>query len=102
MSAWQLLITISDVPSAHAFAAVLAAEGIEARVDSDASVLGQAAPCRIYVEAAQMQRALGTSATQFQRCGTYLSVHRRIAGGRESPALRSTLQPAVGNLSERR
>lgn len=57
MSAWQLLITISDVPSAHAFAEVLAAEGIEARVDSDASVLGQAAPCRIYVDAAQMRRA---------------------------------------------
>jgi hypothetical protein len=57
VSAWQLLITISDVPSAHAFAQVLAAEGIEARVDSDASVLGQAAPCRIYVDAAQMHRA---------------------------------------------
>jgi hypothetical protein len=57
VSAWQLLITISDVPSAHAFAEVLAAEGIEARVDSDASVLGQAAPCRIYVDAAQMHRA---------------------------------------------
>ena len=57
MSAWQLLITISDVPSAHAFADVLAAEGIEARVDSDASVLGQAAPCRIYVDARQVRQA---------------------------------------------
>jgi hypothetical protein len=57
VSAWQLLITLSDVPSAHAFAEVLAAEGIRARVDSDASVLGQAAPCRIYVDAAQMRRA---------------------------------------------
>lgn len=57
MSAWQLLITISDVPSAHAFAAVLAADGIEVRVDSDASVLGQAAPCRIYVDAAQIRQA---------------------------------------------
>jgi hypothetical protein len=57
VSAWQLLITISDVPSAHAFAAVLAADGIEVRVDSDASVLGQAAPCRIYVDAAQIRQA---------------------------------------------
>jgi hypothetical protein len=55
--AWQLLITISDVPSAHAFAAVLAADGIDVRVDTDASVLGHAAPCRIYVEAAQMRQA---------------------------------------------
>ena len=57
MSAWQLLITISDVPSAHAFAGVIAADGIEVRVDSDASVLGQAAPCRIYVDAAQIRQA---------------------------------------------
>jgi len=60
VSAWQLLITISDVPSAHALAAVLAAEGIEARVDSDAGVLGQAAPCRIYVAAMQMRQARWT------------------------------------------
>jgi hypothetical protein len=57
MSAWQLLITISDVPSAHALAEVLAAEGIDVRVDSDASVLGQAAPCRIYVDASQLRQA---------------------------------------------
>jgi hypothetical protein len=57
VSVWQLLITISDVPSAHAFVAVLAADGIDVRVDTDASVLGQAAPCRIYVEAAQMRQA---------------------------------------------
>lgn len=57
MSAWQLLITLSDVPSAHAFADVLAAEGISVRVDSDASVLGQAAPCRIYVDSSQLRRA---------------------------------------------
>jgi hypothetical protein len=57
VSAWQLLITISDVPSAHAFAAVLAADGIDVRVDTAASVLGQAAPCRIYVEATQLRQA---------------------------------------------
>jgi hypothetical protein len=57
VSAWQLLLTISDVPSAHAFADVLAADGIDVRVDSDASVLGQAAPCRIYVNASQIRQA---------------------------------------------
>jgi hypothetical protein len=57
MSAWQLLLTISDVPSAHALADVLAADGIDVRVDSDASVLGQAAPCRIYVDASQIRQA---------------------------------------------
>ncbi|HEX2791219.1 MAG TPA: hypothetical protein VHN17_12375 [Steroidobacteraceae bacterium] len=56
-SAWQLLITLSDVPSAQAFAAVLAADGIDLRVDTDASVLGQAAPCRIYVDATQVRQA---------------------------------------------
>jgi Putative prokaryotic signal transducing protein len=60
VSAWQLLVTISDAPSAHALAAVLAAEGIEARIDSDAGVLGQAAPCRIYVAATQMRQARWT------------------------------------------
>ncbi len=57
MSAWQLLITLSDVPSAQAFAAVLGAEGIGVRVDTDAGVLGQAAPCRIYVDATQLRQA---------------------------------------------
>lgn len=57
MSAWQLLITLSDVPSAHAFADLLAGEGIGVRVDSDASVLGQAAPCRIYVDSSQLRLA---------------------------------------------
>jgi hypothetical protein len=57
VAAWQLLITISDVPSAHAFTAVLATDGIDVLVDTDASVLGQAAPCRIYVEAAQLRQA---------------------------------------------
>jgi hypothetical protein len=57
MSAWQLLITVSDVPSAQAFAAVLAADGVAVRVDSDASVLGQAAPCRLYIDSSQLRQA---------------------------------------------
>jgi hypothetical protein len=57
MSAWQLLITLSDVPSALAFADVLAADGVAVRTDSAAGVLGQAAPCRIYVDASQIRQA---------------------------------------------
>jgi hypothetical protein len=57
MSAWQLLITLSDMPSGQAFADVLAADGVAVRIDSDASVLGQAAPCRIYVDSSQMRQA---------------------------------------------
>jgi hypothetical protein len=57
VSTWKLLITLSDVPSAQAFSAVLAAEGIGVRVDTVASVLGQAAPCRIYVDATQLRQA---------------------------------------------
>jgi hypothetical protein len=57
VSTWKLLITLSDVPSAQAFTAVLAAEGIGVRVDTVASVLGQAAPCRIYVDATQLRQA---------------------------------------------
>jgi hypothetical protein len=56
-SSWQLLITLSDVPSAQVFAHGLAADGIGVRVVSDANVLGQAAPCRVYVAAAQIHHA---------------------------------------------
>jgi hypothetical protein len=57
MSAWQLLITLSDMPSGQAFADVLAADGVAVRIDSVASVLGQAAPCRIYVDSSQIRQA---------------------------------------------
>jgi hypothetical protein len=54
---WQLLTTLSDVPSAQVFARALEAERVEVRLVSDANVLGQAAPCRVYVEAAHVHRA---------------------------------------------
>ena len=57
MSAWQLLITLSDMPSGQAFADVLTADGVAVRIDSVASVLGQAAPCRIYVDSSQIRQA---------------------------------------------
>ncbi len=54
---WRLLTTLPDLPSAQSLAEVLGASGIGARVSSDAGVLGQAAPSRIYVEAEQLKRA---------------------------------------------
>jgi hypothetical protein len=54
---WQLLICLSDVPSARILTDVLASEGIATRLVTDAAVMGQAAPCRIFVQSAQMHRA---------------------------------------------
>jgi hypothetical protein len=54
---WRLLMTAADGPSAAVLAAMLEGGGVRARVASDAVVLGQAAPARIYVEAAQLRRA---------------------------------------------
>ncbi len=56
-SEWRLLMTLPDLPSAQSLAQVLSEEGIAVRVSSDAGVLGQAAPARIYVGAAQLHRA---------------------------------------------
>jgi hypothetical protein len=55
--AWRLLTTLPDLPSAQSLAEVLGASGISARVSSDAGVLGQAAPSRIYVPAGQLASA---------------------------------------------
>ena len=54
---WRLLTTLTDLPSAHLLAQMLAGEGIAVRIASDAGVLGQAAPSRIYVSAIQLHRA---------------------------------------------
>lgn len=54
---WSLLTTLPDLPSAQSLASILTAEGISTRVSSEAGVLGQAAPSRIYVDAAQLHRA---------------------------------------------
>jgi hypothetical protein len=56
-SEWRLLATLPDLPSAQSLAEILGAEGIAVRVSSDAGVLGQAAPSRLYVAAAQFYRA---------------------------------------------
>ena len=54
---WRLLTTLPDLPSAQSLAQIMIDDGIAARVMSDASVLGQAAPSRIYVAAPQLHRA---------------------------------------------
>ncbi len=55
--AWRLLTTLPDLPTAQSIAEVLSAAGMQVRVRSDAGVLGQAAPSRIYVAGAQWQQA---------------------------------------------
>jgi hypothetical protein len=54
---WKLLTTLSDVPSALVFAQALQSDRVGVRLVSDANVLGQAAPCRIYVDSTQLHRA---------------------------------------------
>jgi hypothetical protein len=54
---WQLLTTLSDVPSALVLAHALETDRVGVRVVSDATVLGQATPCRIYIDAAHIHRA---------------------------------------------
>jgi len=54
---WCLLTTLPDLPSAQSLAEILIDDGVAARVMSDASVLGQAAPSRIYVDATHLHRA---------------------------------------------
>ena len=63
---WRLLTTLTDLPSAQSLAEVLTAEGIATRLASDAGVLGQAAPTRLYVEATQRYRARRCLLTQRQ------------------------------------
>ena len=56
-SEWRLLTTLPDLPSAHSLAEALGQAGIPARVSSDAGVLGQAAPSRLYVSSQEFERA---------------------------------------------
>ena len=56
-SQWRLLTTLPDLPTAQLLAGILAAEGVAVRVMSDAGVLGQAAPSRIFVASEHWQQA---------------------------------------------
>lgn len=57
---WQLLTTLFDMPSAEALSSILADEGIAVRVVSEAHLFGQAAPCRLFVDATQAYQARWT------------------------------------------
>jgi hypothetical protein len=54
---WELLTCLSDVPSARILSDVLASERVVTRLVTDAAVMGQAAPCRIFVQSSQLHRA---------------------------------------------
>ena len=54
---WHVLTTAPDLPSAHALVEVLTAQGITSHVVPDSTLLGQALPCRVLVEAALAHRA---------------------------------------------
>jgi hypothetical protein len=47
--AWDVVVTFSDVPSAHAMAVLFRAEGVPAEVISDTSLLGEARLCEVRV-----------------------------------------------------
>jgi hypothetical protein len=87
MHKWQLLTTLSDVPSAQVLARALEADRVDVRLASDATVLGQAAPCRVYVDAAQIHRARYALAqrTFSDEELTFLSIGEQQAEGKVFP-----------------
>ena len=54
---WQVLTTAPNVPAARALADSLLAHGVASRVVTESSLMGEALPCRIMVEAALLRRA---------------------------------------------
>lgn len=56
-SEWRLLACLSDVPSAAVLAEILSSEQVQVRILTEAALMGQAAPCRVFVAAAQAHRA---------------------------------------------
>ncbi len=54
---WHVLTTAPDLPSAHALVGTLMAQGITSHVVPDSTLLGQALPCRVVVDAALVHRA---------------------------------------------
>jgi hypothetical protein len=54
---WRLLACLSDVPSAAVLAEILSSEEVAVRIITEAALMGQAAPCRVFVAAGQVHRA---------------------------------------------
>lgn len=54
---WHLLTTVPNAPCAHALVQSLRARGIDSKVVSDSTLLGEARACRIMVEEPLAARA---------------------------------------------
>jgi hypothetical protein len=54
---WHVLTTAPDLPSGRALVESLLAQGIDSHVVPDSTLLGEAMPCRIVVDAALAHRA---------------------------------------------
>ena len=54
---WQVLTAVPDVPSARALVESLLAQGVTAQVVTESTLMGEALPCRVMVEAASLHRA---------------------------------------------
>ena len=54
---WQVLTTAPNSPAALALAHSLLAHGVASRVVTESSLMGEALPCRIMVDAALLHRA---------------------------------------------
>ena len=54
---WHVLTTAPDLPSARALVEALMAQGITSHVVPDSTLLGEAMPCRVVVDAAQAHQA---------------------------------------------
>jgi hypothetical protein len=97
-SRWRLLVCLSDVPSARILTDQLVAEGINPRVVTDAAVMGQAAPCRIFVDATQEYRArrLLTQEQLTESELTFLATGELTAEEDATPAGGAAPAPATG------
>ena len=54
---WQVLTMAPNIPVAHAIESLLAGEGVECRLKSETTLLGELQPCAVLVEASFMHRA---------------------------------------------
>jgi len=54
---WQVLTTAPNPPAAQALADSLLAHGVATRVVTESSLMGEALPCRVMVDAALLHRA---------------------------------------------
>lgn len=54
---WQLLTTAPNAPCARALVNSLSAHGVASKIVCDSTLLGEAQPCRVMVDAALAHRA---------------------------------------------